>query len=179
MTAAVCFECGKIKRGAFVPCPECGAMPWNEDDCALSYAMTDWYFDKLTLEEMGERIASGHPMTLAPQTREQIINDLRESGILDHLGNPSDVKTRLARARHYLLQGQVKQATREVEEVLRQEPENAVVHKRLGEIAMKQQKYEEAAKHFGVAYAFNPNDPETELALNHIGSLVGKDLLSE
>jgi hypothetical protein len=47
--------------------------------------MTDWFFDQPTLEKMGEDVASGHPPTLAPETRESLINRLRESGVLEDI----------------------------------------------------------------------------------------------
>jgi len=39
--------------------------------------MIDRFFDQPTLKKMGEDVASGHPPTLAPETRENLINLLR------------------------------------------------------------------------------------------------------
>lgn len=78
MTMAVCFKCGKIKFGAFVPCPDCRAEPKNEDDLALSLAMTDHYFDMPTLEQMGAAVRDGNPPQLAPETHAQLIDSIRQ-----------------------------------------------------------------------------------------------------
>jgi hypothetical protein len=73
MTMAVCFKCGAIKFGAFVPCPECRAGPQTEDDVALSLAMTDHYHGMPALEQMGADIRAGRPPRLDPQTRRQLL----------------------------------------------------------------------------------------------------------
>ena len=85
MTTAVCFKCGVIKFGAFVPCPECSACPQTEDDLALSLAMTDHYFDRPTLEQMGAAIRDGKPPHLEPDTHARLIQQIRSSGMLAHL----------------------------------------------------------------------------------------------
>ena len=85
MTQAVCFRCGVIKFGAFVPCSDCGAMPENEDDLALSLAMTDHYFDMPTLKKMGESIREGVTPHLDPQTHAQLVGEIRTSGLLKQL----------------------------------------------------------------------------------------------
>lgn len=100
MTMAVCFKCGVIKFGAFVPCPECSAAPRTEDDLALSLAMTDHYFDMPTLEQMGAAVREGEPPHLAPETHAQLIDMIRSTGLLEKLaemaeggaGNPLDEK---------------------------------------------------------------------------------------
>lgn len=85
MTMAVCFKCGVIKFGAFVPCPECSGFPQTEDDLALSLAMTDHYFDMPTLEQMGASVRDGKPPHLDPATHAQLIQQLRSSGMLAQL----------------------------------------------------------------------------------------------
>jgi hypothetical protein len=89
MTIAVCFRCGAIKFGAFVPCTECGADPKTEDDLALSLAMTDHYFDRDALEQMGRRVAEGHPPKLDPQTRQQLVESFRGTEVMN-LIQPDD-----------------------------------------------------------------------------------------
>src|SRR5262245_20199842 len=79
MTMAVCFKCGVIKFGAFVPCPECSATPRTENDFVLSLLMTDHYFDMPTLEKMGAEVRNGNPPQIDPQTRAQLIAVLRAS----------------------------------------------------------------------------------------------------
>jgi hypothetical protein len=85
MTQAVCFRCGVIKFGAFVPCSDCGAMPDNEDDLALSLAMTDHYFDMPTLQRMGESIRGGVVPHLDPKTHAQLVGQIRSEGLLKQL----------------------------------------------------------------------------------------------
>jgi hypothetical protein len=82
MTMAVCFKCGVIKFGAFVPCPECAAFPQSEDDLALSLAMTDHYFDMPTLEQMGASVRDGKPPHLDPESHAQLVQQIRSSGML-------------------------------------------------------------------------------------------------
>lgn len=85
MTMAVCFKCGVVKFGAFVPCPKCSAIPQTEDDFALALAMTDHYFDRATLDQMGAAIRDGHPLHLEPKTHAQLIATIRSSGLLPKL----------------------------------------------------------------------------------------------
>lgn len=79
MTMAVCFRCGIIKFGAFVPCPECAAAPRGEDELARSLAMTDHYFPMHVLEQMGAAVRDGNPPALAPESRAQLIAMIRET----------------------------------------------------------------------------------------------------
>ena len=89
MTMAVCFKCGVIKFGAFVPCPECSSAPQTEDELALALAMTDHYFDMPTLEQMGAAVRDGNPPHLNPQTHAQLIETIRSSGMLAKLARLS------------------------------------------------------------------------------------------
>jgi len=82
MTMAVCFNCGEIKFGAFNHCGKCGARPVSEDDLALSYAMTDHHYDERTLRQMGNNVKNGTPPKLDPETRDDIVSQLRNSGML-------------------------------------------------------------------------------------------------
>jgi len=82
MTMAVCFKCGVIKFGAFVPCPKCHDCPETEDDLALSLAMTDHYFDMPTLEQIGASVRDGKPPKLDPETHAQLVDTIRSSGML-------------------------------------------------------------------------------------------------
>ncbi len=90
--------------------------------------------------------------------------------------HPAYVEARLAMARVYLTQGQVEDATREFEEVIRQDTGNFVAYKLLGEIAMQKQDSEKAAERFGFAYRIKPDDPECKVMLDYIGKLLGRDL---
>jgi hypothetical protein len=91
LTIAVCWKCGESKFGAFTPCGKCKAMPGSEDDLALSLAMTDHYFDMATLKQMGASIASGNPPQLDPETRENLIKTVRQSGQYTGAGHATDI----------------------------------------------------------------------------------------
>jgi hypothetical protein len=78
MTLAVCFKCGKMKFGALVPCPECGAEPQTDDDMAISFAMTDHHFDMNTLEAMGQRVAEGSPPRLDPHSTRHVMEEIEK-----------------------------------------------------------------------------------------------------
>ena len=85
MTIAICFQCGAVKFGAFVPCDKCGATPRSEEDVALSMGMSDHYFDTETLEQMGRMVREGTPPQLNDETRTRVIESLHSSGILAKL----------------------------------------------------------------------------------------------
>lgn len=89
MTMAVCFRCGETKFGAFCPCPRCHAMPQNEEDLALSMAMTDHYFNLPTLKLMGAKIRSGKAIHLEPETHARLIADIRSSGLVAQMQDAS------------------------------------------------------------------------------------------
>lgn len=65
MTVAVCYKCGEFKCGALTPCRKCRAVPKGDADAfELSMAMTDWHFDKRSLEKMSADIKRGKPPQL-------------------------------------------------------------------------------------------------------------------
>ena len=82
MTQAVCFKCGVIKFGAFVPCPDCGARPQTEEDLVMAMAMTDHYFDLPTLEQFGAELRAGRPPELAPENRAKLIELIRSTNMV-------------------------------------------------------------------------------------------------
>lgn len=77
----VCYKCGATKSVAFVPCPERAAFPQTEDDLALSLAMSDDCVDMPTLERMRAVVREGKPVHLDPETRAQLIQNIRSSGL--------------------------------------------------------------------------------------------------
>jgi hypothetical protein len=95
MTTAVCFKCGAFKVGAFCDCQSCGAWPQTEDQLALSLAMTDNYFDIPTLERMATDIRGGEPVHLDPQSREQLVQQVRSSGILEQMRKRSTRQSKI------------------------------------------------------------------------------------
>ena len=73
MAVAVCFQCGTFKTAAFCPCPDCSAVPQDEEEIALSLAMTDCYFDRPALQEISSSIQSGRPPQLDEQTHAKML----------------------------------------------------------------------------------------------------------
>jgi hypothetical protein len=98
MTMAVCFKCGVIKFGAFVPCPKCSAYPQTEDDLALSLAMTDHFFDMPTLEQIGASVRDGKPPDLDPATHAQLVEQIQSVGGLAEF---NEILQRGAAAHHH------------------------------------------------------------------------------
>ena len=78
MTQAICFNCGELKFGAFVECKKCSTRPRTDDEFVLSLAMTDHYFDLLTLGKMGDSVKSGNPPKLDDETRKNLLTNLAE-----------------------------------------------------------------------------------------------------
>jgi hypothetical protein len=91
MTLAICFKCGKGKFGAFNSCQACQAMPRNENDFVLSMALSDHYFQKPALDQMGADIAAGKSLQLDPDTRRVLIGVLRETGMFRGVAKAADV----------------------------------------------------------------------------------------
>jgi hypothetical protein len=58
--------------------PKWGAEPTTEDDRVLSLAMTDYYFDRATLEKMGQAVSDGKPPYLAPGTDQRLREQFRQ-----------------------------------------------------------------------------------------------------
>ncbi len=63
MTAAVCIKCGAMKVGAFTLCPKCKFTPESGADQARSILLSDHNMDRAALEQVGEKIAAGVPLT--------------------------------------------------------------------------------------------------------------------
>ncbi|WP_298862714.1 hypothetical protein [uncultured Gimesia sp.] len=89
MTKAVCFQCGHIKFGSFLPCDQCQAKPQTDEELIVSMAMSDHYFDQVSLESMGEYTKeNGHPPQLDPESEKVFRRNFEEakaSGVLDQL----------------------------------------------------------------------------------------------
>lgn len=77
MTVAVCFKCGEIKFGAWVPCKNCGAEPRTEDDYAVSVVMSDHYQLPENLKQLRDDIAQGKRPVLPPELRRRVIQGIR------------------------------------------------------------------------------------------------------
>jgi hypothetical protein len=92
---AVCFKCGAIKFGAFVPCPDCHAWPQTEDELVTAMAMTDHYFDLATLEQFSAEFRAGKPPCFAPDDRAKLLEHVRSTRMLEQLqgvmGKPDTV----------------------------------------------------------------------------------------
>ena len=92
MTVAICIKCGTSKFGAFNPCPRCQATPTSEDDFVISLAMSDHYFKKAALDQMGADIAAGKPLQLDPETRRMLIGVLRDTGMFRRAAKAHDIE---------------------------------------------------------------------------------------
>ncbi|MGC4005690.1 MAG: hypothetical protein QM811_22250 [Pirellulales bacterium] len=88
MTQAVCYQCGALKRGAFLVCEECRATPTTEEERVVSLAMTEHHFDAAALGGMSDTIRrTGKPPELEPETRRRLTAMLREANdVLPHIG---------------------------------------------------------------------------------------------
>lgn len=95
MTTAVCFKCGKLKFGAFLPCEACSALPQNEEEVALSLAMTDLYFDLPTLKQIGLSISNGKPPQLDEHTHAKMLELIRGTEAMRTMNSASAKLPRL------------------------------------------------------------------------------------
>ena len=93
MTAAICFHCGKTKFGALTTCGVCGSTPSEEDDIALSMALSDHYHTVEHLEVLGWQIANGKRLILDQKTKDTILVGYRSAkqnfGLQPTKGNTS------------------------------------------------------------------------------------------
>ena len=72
MRMSLCFKCGSKKSGAFNKCQKCGVSPQTEEEFSLSIALTDYYFGKTVLDQIGADIEKGFPFHLDPQARQNL-----------------------------------------------------------------------------------------------------------
>lgn len=70
MTIALCVKCGVEKFGSFTRCPECGFVPETEEDFIYSLALSDHYFSKDTLGEIGASIKTSGRAPRLPRDQE-------------------------------------------------------------------------------------------------------------
>jgi hypothetical protein len=75
---AVCFSCGEAKFGAFVACKKCNTKPKNNEDIALSLFLSDHFFERDNLRQMGESIKNGGEFVLPDEVKELIFEALGE-----------------------------------------------------------------------------------------------------
>lgn len=94
MTTAVCFQCGHLKFGSFMPCDQCQARPRTDDEMIVSLAMSDHYFDQPTLEQMSQYIQEhGRPPQLDPESEKVFrrnYEEVKATGALDQLFEERD-----------------------------------------------------------------------------------------
>lgn len=77
MTVAVCFKCGAIKFGAFLPCKGCGARPRSDDEVVVSVWMSDHHFSRAELDRMGAELAAGRPPVIGDRTKAELLEGLK------------------------------------------------------------------------------------------------------
>ena len=94
MTKAVCFRCGHLKFGSFLPCDQCQAKPQTDEELIASLAMTEHYFDQATLESMREYIREhGRHPELDPNSMKifrKALEEAKASGALKELYQPRE-----------------------------------------------------------------------------------------
>lgn len=94
MTTAVCFKCGHMKSGSFVPCNQCHTIPRSDDEMIISLAMTDHYFEQATLESMREYILEhGHAPDLDPESKKtfrKTFEEVKATGAIEKMLNTLD-----------------------------------------------------------------------------------------
>lgn len=86
MTRAVCFGCGAIKFGAFVPCDSCGVQASNDDELIISLALSDHYIPESAMTEIGREIASGKRPVLDQETMDEFRKEIDRFRNLDPTG---------------------------------------------------------------------------------------------
>ena len=86
MTMAICINCGGEKFGAFGACDGCGFRPTSEEEMAKALMMTDHYFSKEKLAEIGADIKKGTAVTFNPENVAQCIQALRNGRTRRMLG---------------------------------------------------------------------------------------------
>ena len=64
MTTAVCLQCGRMKSGAWTPCPACGYRPAGPEDLAKALMLSDNCLAPDTLAEFSRRRQEGEPWNL-------------------------------------------------------------------------------------------------------------------
>lgn len=73
ITVAVCTNCGTLKYGAFYPCPDCNVRPTNDHEFVQSFAFSNRYLDRATLEEVGDIIRNtGEPPEMTKEAYDMI-----------------------------------------------------------------------------------------------------------
>lgn len=78
MTKAICWKCGENKFGGFLPCPQCAAVPSEEDDLMSSLLLTDHYLDEDVMMEYQQRIRNGGNLILNDETRKRLRPSVNE-----------------------------------------------------------------------------------------------------
>ena len=78
MTAAVCLKCGRMKVGAWTPCPACSYRPDTVEDRARHLIVTDHYQKAEVLEQISQRIQAGQPPQFVEEQVRQVAEALAE-----------------------------------------------------------------------------------------------------
>ncbi len=67
MTVAVCLECGRMKAGAWAPCPACHYQPSGAEELAKALIVSDNCVAPEKLEEFAARRQRGEPWNFSPE----------------------------------------------------------------------------------------------------------------
>ena len=71
MTKAICWQCGALKTGSWIPCPNCSADPITIDERIISLFLSDHYHNEKSLNALHAQITSGSKNYVIP-------NEIRE-----------------------------------------------------------------------------------------------------
>jgi hypothetical protein len=77
MTTAVCLKCGKMKFGAWVPCPKCGFAPENDEDKIKSIYLSDHNLSREGLEEVSQAIVDGKTINFPEEELKQGVEEMK------------------------------------------------------------------------------------------------------
>jgi hypothetical protein len=70
VTVAVCLECGKMKSGAWTPCPACSYQPRGIEELAKALMVSDNCIAPDTLAQFAARRQQGEPWNFGPELLE-------------------------------------------------------------------------------------------------------------
>src|SRR5262245_13521738 len=67
VTVAVCLECGRMKAGAWTPCPACNYQPAGAEELAKALMVSDSCVAPDKLQEFVARRQQGEPWNFSPE----------------------------------------------------------------------------------------------------------------
>ena len=89
MGMAICFKCGSAKSGALAACQSCRAVPRDQEDLALSFALTDHVSSKEQLVRYSQELRAGKGASVPFKDIIQANDALKDPQLLAMLGAQS------------------------------------------------------------------------------------------